>query len=81
MPFDPTRVVTNGIFDNTKYEAYSPAFLPATLALAYGLAFASFSSIVVHTFRQYLSIFTTLLSESYSQYGTVVIFSDASGAI
>lgn len=63
MPFDPTQVVTNSVFDNTKYEAYSPAFLPATLAVAYGVAFASFTSLIVHTLRQYPSIFIALLSE------------------
>ena len=48
MPYNPLQVVTNGAFDITKYEAYSPAFLPATLAVAYGIAFASFTSLIVH---------------------------------
>lgn len=51
LSYNFTQVITNGLFDVTKYEAYSPAFLPATLAVAYGVAFASFTSVVVHTFR------------------------------
>lgn len=66
MPFDPTQVVTDGLFDITKYEAYSPAFLPATLAIAYGVAFAAFASVVVHTIRQYPSIVKILFSEPQS---------------
>lgn len=60
MPYNASQVVTNGIFDLAKYEAYSPAFLPATLAIAYGVSFASFASVIVHTFRQYPFIFTAL---------------------
>ncbi|KAG9314623.1 OPT oligopeptide transporter [Chiua virens] len=52
-PYDPTQVVTDGIFDVSKYEAYSPAFLSSTLAVAYGVAFAAFTSIVVHSFLWY----------------------------
>jgi len=48
-PYDPTQIVTDGIFDESKYATYSPAFMPATLAIAYGVAFASFASTVVHT--------------------------------
>ena len=51
MVYDPARVVTDGIFDIAKYEAYSPAFLTPTLAIAYGVAFAAFTSVLVHTFR------------------------------
>lgn len=50
MPYDVSQIVTNGTFDVAKYEAYSPVFLTTTLVLAYGLAFAAFASIVVHTF-------------------------------
>ncbi|KAG1715802.1 hypothetical protein ID866_1378 [Astraeus odoratus] len=53
MPYDPTQIVTNGVFDESKYSAYSPAFLPATLAIAYGVAFAAFASVIVHTFLWY----------------------------
>ncbi|KAG6371674.1 OPT oligopeptide transporter [Boletus reticuloceps] len=53
MAYDPVQVVTNGAFDVSKYEAYSPAFLPATLAIAYGVAFAGFTSVIVHTLLWY----------------------------
>ncbi|KAL4069408.1 OPT oligopeptide transporter [Scleroderma citrinum] len=53
MPYDPTQIVTNGVFDASKYAAYSPAFMPATLAIAYGVAFATFASTVAHTLLWY----------------------------
>ncbi|KAI6005109.1 OPT oligopeptide transporter [Pisolithus orientalis] len=53
MPYDPTQIVTNGTFDESKYAAYSPAFMPSTLAIAYGVAFAAFASVVVHTLLWY----------------------------
>lgn len=65
MPYDPSQIVTNGTFDITKYEAYSPAFLSATLALAYGIAFASFASLVVHTACKYLFISMVRLSSDH----------------
>lgn len=52
-PFDPLQILTNGQFDLAKYEAYSPIFLTAAMCMAYGLAFASFSSVLVHTFVWY----------------------------
>jgi hypothetical protein len=51
--YDPTQIVTNGVFDVEKYQAYSPVFVSTTLAIAYGLAFAAFSSVVVHTFCKF----------------------------
>lgn len=53
LPYDPTQIVTNGVFDQAKFEAYSPVFMPATLAVAYGVAFAAFASVIVHTLRTY----------------------------
>jgi OPT family small oligopeptide transporter len=50
--YDPSAIVTDGKFDLTKYEQYSPLFVSSTLAMAYALAFASFTSVVVHTFRE-----------------------------
>jgi OPT oligopeptide transporter protein len=49
-PFSAKAVVTNGLFDRAKYEAYSPLLMPAALAVAYGAGFGAFSSIFVHTF-------------------------------
>ena len=53
LPYDVTRIITNNQFDQAKYSAYSPVFISATLAVAYGVAFAAFSSVVVHTFLWY----------------------------
>ncbi|KAF6758842.1 glutathione transporter [Ephemerocybe angulata] len=44
------EILTNGLFDAQKYEAYSQPYLPITLALLYGFSFASVSAIVVHSF-------------------------------
>jgi hypothetical protein len=40
----------NFIFDQAKYEAYSPLFLSTTFALCYGISFAAVTSVVVHTY-------------------------------
>ena len=60
LPYDNTgaqynlsAIITNGEFDQTKYEQYSPLFLPITYAVSYGTIFASYSSILVHTFLWY----------------------------
>lgn len=39
--YNTTKVITNNFFDQEKYEAYSPPYLPATFAFVYGLSFAS----------------------------------------
>ncbi|RDB28960.1 Glutathione transporter 1 [Hypsizygus marmoreus] len=39
----------DGLFDQEAYAAYSPLLMPATLALAYGVAFAAFISVFIHT--------------------------------
>jgi len=49
-PYQVLNILTNGILDQAKYSAYSPVFLSSTSALAYGLAFASLPSVMVHTF-------------------------------
>lgn len=51
--YDPSAIVTDGEFDVAKYESYSPLFVSSTLAMAYGLAFAAFTSVLVHTFRKF----------------------------
>ncbi|KAK0208614.1 glutathione transporter [Desarmillaria ectypa] len=50
VSYDASQVVTNGVFDVEKYRAYSPVFVPTTLSLAYGLSFAIFPAVIVHTF-------------------------------
>ena len=61
IPFDNTaspyiaqRIITNGVFDPAKYAAYSPVFMPTTLALSYGAAFAAFPAVFTHIFCELL---------------------------
>ncbi|KAF8168231.1 OPT oligopeptide transporter [Crassisporium funariophilum] len=49
-PYQAKAIITDGIFDPVKYAAYSPVFMSTTLALAYGIAFAAFPAVFVHTF-------------------------------
>ena len=51
LTYDVSRIIVNGTFDQAAYEAYSPAFIPVTLALAYAISFASITGVFVHTFR------------------------------
>lgn len=46
-------MTVDGFFNQAGYEAYSPLFLSSTLALAYGVGFAAFISVVVHTLRTF----------------------------
>jgi hypothetical protein len=55
-PYIARKIITNGIFDPVKYAAYSPVFISATQCLAYGIAFAAFPAVFVHTFRKFLSL-------------------------
>lgn len=49
QPYDVSRILDeNSSFDEEKYHAYSPLYMPVQYVVAYGLAFASISSIVVH---------------------------------
>jgi OPT family small oligopeptide transporter len=52
-PYNVTQILTDGTFDEAKYSAYSPLFMSSTLAVAYGLTFASFAAVLVHTFIWY----------------------------
>ena len=49
-PYDPIAIISNGTFDLEKYRAYSPLYMSATLCMAYGVSFAAFASVFVHTF-------------------------------
>lgn len=53
MPYNVTAVLTNGLFDELKYQAYSPIYISASFAVSYGVQFASFLAVVVHTFVWY----------------------------
>lgn len=50
MPYDPSAVIQNGNFSIDMYKSYSPLFIPVTFAIAYGVAFASFTAVIVHTY-------------------------------
>jgi OPT family oligopeptide transporter len=52
-PYNISAIVTNGAFDQAKYEKYSPMFLPITYAVSYGTLFATYPALVVHTFLWY----------------------------
>ncbi|KAK8034129.1 hypothetical protein PG993_009124 [Apiospora rasikravindrae] len=43
-------VMTDGVFDQQKYVAYSPPYLPATFAFVYGISFASITSVLSHVY-------------------------------
>ncbi|KAF8641045.1 hypothetical protein AX17_000689 [Amanita inopinata Kibby_2008] len=50
-PYNASAIIgPDGLFDQKAYSEYSPLFMSITLALAYGVAFASFASVFVHTF-------------------------------
>jgi OPT family oligopeptide transporter len=60
IPYDNTgnqynlsAVVTNNVFDQAKYEQYSPIYLPMTYAFTYGTIFMTYPAILVHTFLWY----------------------------
>lgn len=53
LPYNLSAVVTNNLFDQAKYEQYSPMFLPITYAVTYGTIFAIYPAIMVHTFLWY----------------------------
>ncbi|KAG6866881.1 hypothetical protein C0991_008818 [Blastosporella zonata] len=49
--YDPRAIVTpEGLFDEAAYAAYSPALMPTSLAIAYGVLFTAFVSTFVHTY-------------------------------
>ncbi|KAK8003292.1 Arginine--tRNA ligase- cytoplasmic [Apiospora arundinis] len=48
--YDVAQVMTDGVFDQQKYAAYSPPYLPATFAFVYGISFASITSVLSHVY-------------------------------
>jgi OPT family oligopeptide transporter len=52
-PYNLSAIVTDGNFDQAKYEQYSPLFLPITYAISYGALFMSYPALLVHTFLWY----------------------------
>ncbi|KAH8113799.1 OPT oligopeptide transporter [Phellopilus nigrolimitatus] len=53
LQYDPSLIIQNGTFSLEAYTAYSPAFIPVTLAMGYGISFASMTGVFVHTFLWY----------------------------
>ena len=60
IPFDNTgarynlsAVITKNVFDQAKYDQYSPMFLPIIYAVTYGTCFAVYPAVLVHTFLWY----------------------------
>jgi OPT family small oligopeptide transporter len=53
VPYDVQAILNNGIFDAAKYETYSPLFITSAQLVGYGVAFASFTAVIVHTFVWY----------------------------
>ena len=53
--YDPSAILTGLRFDEDKYNDYSRLYMPATLAIAYGMQFAALTAVFVHTFRSYPS--------------------------
>ncbi|KAK2462009.1 hypothetical protein APHAL10511_006472 [Amanita phalloides] len=50
-PYNASAIISpNGVFSEQAYTRYSPLFMPLTLVIAYGLSFAAFTSVLVHTF-------------------------------
>jgi hypothetical protein len=48
--YNVSRILNSNIeFSEDLYKAYSPLFLSSTLALAYGISFASIAAVIVHT--------------------------------
>lgn len=47
--YNATRILdASGAIDESKYQAYSPIFLPATFAMSYGVGFAVLSCLITH---------------------------------
>ncbi|KAL5518599.1 hypothetical protein ACEPAH_282 [Sanghuangporus vaninii] len=53
MTYDVTAVLQDGVFNEELYKAYSPLFMPITYVLSYAVTFASFTSVIVHTYLWY----------------------------
>ncbi|KAH9949440.1 OPT oligopeptide transporter [Amylocystis lapponica] len=52
-PYNVNAILTDGIFDEAKYQAYSPMFISIGFLMSYGVQFATLTSVIVHTFLWY----------------------------
>jgi OPT family small oligopeptide transporter len=50
QPYNVSAVITDDRFDEEKYKQYSPMYVSTVLAMYWAVAFAAFTSVVVHTF-------------------------------
>ncbi|KAF9345237.1 hypothetical protein BGX26_003363 [Mortierella sp. AD094] len=48
-PYKPLEVLTNGVLNETLYEAYGPLRISTFFALTYGIGFAGLTSMLTHT--------------------------------
>ncbi|PSS37094.1 hypothetical protein PHLCEN_2v1060 [Hermanssonia centrifuga] len=53
LPYDLSAVITDGKFDNDKYQAYSPLYLTTMNVLTYSVCFGILPATVVHTWLWY----------------------------
>ncbi|KAI5124408.1 hypothetical protein M0805_008292 [Coniferiporia weirii] len=51
--YDASAIIQDGTFNLDLYKAYSPLYIPITFAVSYGVTFASFTSVIVHTYLWY----------------------------
>lgn len=52
--YNVSRIITSDfLFDQEKYEAYSPLYLPAAYTMSYFAAFASLTALIVHCYLFY----------------------------
>ena len=66
--YNVSRVINADVsFNLQAYQAYSPLFLSASFAIAYGLSFASITSTVTHTFLYYRKQIWTQARRSLSE--------------
>ncbi|KAI0321348.1 OPT oligopeptide transporter [Amylostereum chailletii] len=53
LPYNASAILTDNVFDEDKYIQYSPVYMPITAALTWGMAFALYGAVIVHTFLWY----------------------------
>jgi hypothetical protein len=69
--YDASKVVQNGVFNQSAYQEYSPMFLPATFAFSYGVGFAGLSALLSHTWLWYRRDLFRLFRSSLSDHKDV----------
>jgi hypothetical protein len=67
-PYNVSRVINDdATFNLDAYQAYSPLFISLTFVLAYGVSFASITSLLTHTFIHHRRLIWTQASHSLSE--------------